>query len=369
MTLALVGQKVQVHLKDGVVYEGILHTMKCDTAKDFDVVLLMAEKIKEGPNATLSEMVERPEPKVLLRADQVVQVTAKAVKTDAASVGVLSAGAKEHEDAGGFGTDSSISRGKATGYGRQLEKWTPSEEDMSISGNGDQGGQGGGGPQTAGVSFAYKGDGAKDWDQFAAFERMTGARTTYTEEQYTTQLNKNDPRMKALEAQAERIAREIEGQTSSNVHVAEERGHYIDDSGMDEEDKYSGVIRGGTSKPPQVKQQEPKQQQQQKPPAAPTPASTTTSKLKAPAAEKGLNVNAKEFVPGRRSAGASAGAAAGAVAQGAGPSGFVSPMYRPQMMGSYMPQMMQGNQYQMYAAGQFYYQQQQQQQQQNQYNQ
>ena len=198
---------------------------------------------------------------------------------------------------------------------------------------------------------------------------MTGARTTYTEEQYTTQLNKNDPRMKALEAQAERIAREIEGQTSSNVHVAEERGHYIDDSGMDEEDKYSGVIRGGTSKPPQVKQQEPKQQQQQKPPAAPTPASTTTSKLKAPAAEKGLNVNAKEFVPGRRSAGASAGAAAGAVTQGAGPSGFVSPMYRPQMMGSYMPQMMQGNQYQMYAAGQFYYQQQQQQQQQNQYNQ
>ncbi len=42
---------------------------------------------------------------------------------------------------------------------------------------------------------------------------------------------------------ANRLAAEIEGQSSDNVHVREERGQHVDDSGMDEEDRFSGVVR------------------------------------------------------------------------------------------------------------------------------
>ena len=47
---------------------------------------------------------------------------------------------------------------------------------------------------------------------------------------------------KAQLLKAERIAKEIEGTSSHNIHIREERGFKID-SGIDEEDLYSGVIR------------------------------------------------------------------------------------------------------------------------------
>ena len=49
------------------------------------------------------------------------------------------------------------------------------------------------------------------------------------------------------EAQAARIAREIEGSAPTNAHVAEERRKDAEknDGGMDEEEKYSGVQRDG----------------------------------------------------------------------------------------------------------------------------
>merc|ERR1719421_176487 len=81
------------------------------------------------------------------------------------------------------------------------------------------------------------------WDQFSTFETMTGKTTSYTDEAYTTKLDMNDPQVRAKMAEAKRIAREIEGQGTSNMHMAEERGLKVDDSGMDEEDKYSGVLQ------------------------------------------------------------------------------------------------------------------------------
>ncbi len=44
-------------------------------------------------------------------------------------------------------------------------------------------------------------------------------------------------------ARAQRIAASIEGAATDNVHIREERGLEIDDSGMDEEDRFSGVAR------------------------------------------------------------------------------------------------------------------------------
>ena len=350
----LVGHKVRVQVKDGLTYEGILHTIGTTSSKDYDVVLLMAETVrdesKDGDADADNEIVQRPQAKLVVHSNDVIQITAKSVRTDAASVGPVNQAVGSETDAGGFGTDASISRGKATGYGRQLERWTapPESEGAIETAAGGAGhpppsvsGAGGGLPPVT-VAAGAASDG-KDWDQFAAFERMTGAKSTYTEEQYTTALNKNDPRMKALEAQAERIAREIEGQTSTNSHVAEERGHYIDDSGMDEEDKYSGVLRAPVKAQPAARDKSTKAKDQDKKTAGAQAASADaklanpkSSGLNLNAKPFSFNANAKEFVPGARKP----AAAAVSSAAGRGPGGFVGAG----MMGTYVPQTMPGMQ-------------------------
>ncbi|QDZ21290.1 LsmAD domain-containing protein [Chloropicon primus] len=336
----LVGYKVQVQVKGGRTYEGILHSFGTPNPKDYDVVLSMAEIVKDDSKdaeASKDEIVEKPLQKLVIHSPDVIQITAKAVKTDAASVGpAKQAGLAGHEDAGGFGTDSSISRGKATGYGRQLERWTPTAEDeesmsMSQPAAAAAGGGGGGAPGPGSFhQISGPGAGGKDWDQFAAFERMTGAKTTYSEEQYTTALNKSDPRMKAIEARAERIAREIEGQSSSNTHVAEERGHYIDDSGMDEEDKYSGVLRGAPAAAPQQGERKDtgKKDEGKASADATAAAKPKSSGLNPNAKPFSFNPNAKAFKPaGASTAAARApfqGGAGDGVAYGAAP--MVMPM-------------------------------------------
>ena len=51
------------------------------------------------------------------------------------------------------------------------------------------------------------------------------------------------PSVRSQIEKANRIAAEIENQVSDNVHIREERGQVVDDSGMDEEDRFSGVVR------------------------------------------------------------------------------------------------------------------------------
>jgi len=81
-------------------------------------------------------------------------------------------------------------------------------------------------------------DSGKPWDQFEVNERLYGLQTNYDESFYTTTIDKSHPEFKEREAKAERLAREIEGSSSMNAHVAEERGQKsADDSGLDEEAK------------------------------------------------------------------------------------------------------------------------------------
>lgn len=81
-------------------------------------------------------------------------------------------------------------------------------------------------------------DGGQSWDQFEVNSRLYGVQSDYDESFYTTTIDKTNPRYKQLEAEAERIAREIEGSSVMNAHVAEERGlKPVDDSGLDEEMK------------------------------------------------------------------------------------------------------------------------------------
>ena len=60
----------------------------------------------------------------------------------------------------------------------------------------------------------------RKWNQFEANETLFGVKTTFNEELYTTKLERG-PQMRELEREATRIAREIEGEDTKDLHLAE----------------------------------------------------------------------------------------------------------------------------------------------------
>ncbi|GEQ68480.1 hypothetical protein JCM33374_g2148 [Metschnikowia sp. JCM 33374] len=123
-----------------------------------------------------------------------------------------------------FKTDRDISAG-FNFKERELQRWVPDEDTPELTLEGDTGGA---------------------WDQFKVNEERFGVESSYDEHLYTTKINTEAKDYKDRLLRAERLAKEIEGSTSSDQHVLEERGVAVDDSGLDEEDKYSGVIQDNT---------------------------------------------------------------------------------------------------------------------------
>ena len=80
-----------------------------------------------------------------------------------------------------------------------------------------------------------------NWNQFEANDRLFNVKNTYDENIYTQRLDKSKISKSDI-LKAERIAKEIEGTMTHNSHLQEERGQKIEDD-MDEEDRYSGVLR------------------------------------------------------------------------------------------------------------------------------
>lgn len=141
-----------------------------------------------------------------------------------------------------FKTDTAIS-GNQKIRERELHMWAPSEEDSKLL------------DSTAlllddidnnTMGSSRKNIGLESWDQFEVNEKVFGVKSSYDENLYTTRINKDAPDYQERLKEADRIAKEIESSGyNGNVHLAEERGLAIDDSGLDEEDKYSGVDRRG----------------------------------------------------------------------------------------------------------------------------
>ena len=97
---------------------------------------------------------------------------------------------------------------------RELQPWQPDEDvDMSLESTSNG-----------------------TWDQFKANEERFGVKSTYDENLYTTTINKSNPLYKMREAEAARLAREIEASGSDNAHMREERG-LEDQETLGEEDK------------------------------------------------------------------------------------------------------------------------------------
>lgn len=122
-----------------------------------------------------------------------------------------------------FKTDSDISNTKFKE--RELEKWVPETDDLP-------------------VNMSLEEDNTSNWDQFKANEDKFGVGSTYDEHLYTTRINTDTPDYEIRLKKADQLAKEIENQETSDPHMLEERGK-IDDSGVDEETKYSGVDRRG----------------------------------------------------------------------------------------------------------------------------
>ncbi|CEH15637.1 Protein interacting with poly(A)-binding protein [Ceraceosorus bombacis] len=76
-----------------------------------------------------------------------------------------------------------------------------------------------------------------EWDQFKANEARFGLKSDYAEDLYTTRLDRSGKDFAQREREADRLAREIMGQASTNAHIAEERGQH-ENANITEEDRY-----------------------------------------------------------------------------------------------------------------------------------
>lgn len=120
----------------------------------------------------------------------------------------------------GFRTDADISSGFRTRE-RELQKWVPEDDTLALS---------------------LEDDSSASWDQFKVNEQKFGVGSTYDEHLYTTRIDTLAHDYAQRLERADKLAKEIEGNTATtDRHILEERGVAVDDAGLDEEDKYSGV--------------------------------------------------------------------------------------------------------------------------------
>ncbi|KAJ7603781.1 hypothetical protein DFH06DRAFT_1256087 [Mycena polygramma] len=138
-----------------------------------------------------------------------------------------------------FRTDTDISQKKPAPRERELQAWQPSS-DAAL--NAPLGGS-----STGGDDETFGAGANRQWDQFNVNEKLFGVKTSFDEDAYTTKLDRSAPDFKERERKAQRIANEIIGAGTNNPHIAEERNQNVDDSGVNEEDKYGAVVRGNNA--------------------------------------------------------------------------------------------------------------------------
>jgi PAB1-binding protein PBP1 len=210
-------------LRDGNKYSGIFSACNLDSA-DPKYTLKMVRKINLDDSQTngASDAQEAyvgngPDFVKTFAAKDVIDLAAQDVRFDQAQRRPAQNGASR------FKTDTDISSGFAARE-RALQPWEAPAE----------------GPNDATFGLDSSKDG--QWDQFAANEKLFGVKTNFDESYYTTTIDRSHPQYKEREAKAERLAREIEGASSSNPHVAEERNQKAADETVDDEEaKYAAL--------------------------------------------------------------------------------------------------------------------------------
>lgn len=226
LTTCLIGHHVEVQVTNGSVFSGIFHASNADG--DFGIVLKMARVTKDvssrGQRAASDSGSKAPSKTLIIPAHALVQVVAKDVPITSNGLSNELQGGKQRE----IMLDSYISQSRHVELGKELQPWMPDEDDLQC-------------PELENI---FDSPWTGSWDQFKVNETLFGVKSTFNEELYTTKLERG-PQMRKLEEEALRIAREIEGEETHDLHLAEERGicpHGNLD--VDEETKYSSVSRG-----------------------------------------------------------------------------------------------------------------------------
>ncbi|KAK6128041.1 hypothetical protein DH2020_038205 [Rehmannia glutinosa] len=224
LTTCLIGQQVEVQVLDGSVFSGIFHATN---AEDFGIVLKMAHVIKDGSRGqkNVSDFASKPPARTfIIPSKDLVQVIAKGVPVTRDGLTNELQNEKQQE----LMTDSCISQSRHVELGRELEPWVPDEND----------------PGCPELENIFDSPWNRGWDQFEANATLFGVKSTFNEELYTTKLERG-PQTRELEREATRLAREIEGEETRDLHLAEERGIQLDENlEIDEETRFSSVYRG-----------------------------------------------------------------------------------------------------------------------------
>ncbi|DAZ98026.1 TPA: hypothetical protein N0F65_004516 [Lagenidium giganteum] len=208
----LVGKAVDVHLVDGSSYVGILDCIEPDT---FSVVLKNTQRKGQSSEPFQSGST------VIIKRLQISHMSADGL------INYSEAGPGTGPGAAGFRTDTEISgRGAEHLFDRELQaasSWLDPALDTGELEDPRSGSKG-------------------NWNQFEVNEKLFGVVSTFDENLYTTKLDRGKISSQQSR-EAERLAKEIERQTSSNFHLQEERGHAVAHDGIDEEARYSSVDR------------------------------------------------------------------------------------------------------------------------------
>ncbi|CAM8954331.1 hypothetical protein QQ045_016023 [Rhodiola kirilowii] len=218
-----IGQYVDVQVKNGSIYTGIFHST--NSGKDFGVILKMAQLSKDvfGQKSVSETVSKSPIKTLIIPENELVQVIAKDVLVTSDRVSSDICDAKEKD----ILIDSYISQSRPGETERELERWVPDDSD----------------PMCSNLDNVFDAPWNRGWDQFQANEALFGVKSTFDEELYTTKLERG-PQTRELEREALRLAREIEGEETRDLHMAEERGVLLDGQfDIDEESKYSSVLR------------------------------------------------------------------------------------------------------------------------------
>lgn len=197
-------------MESGVVYTGVLHT-----ATPFGALENPAERFKYVLKAATSSDTTQPTT-VVVDMDQVVQLQSKVSTSAAAGRGLF---CLDGDIAGRPTTTSHTSNSPLV---QADAAWTAPQTTTSNNNN---------------MRLGQSIDG---WDQFQANEKLFNVKGGFDESVYTTVLDTSQVSV-SDQHRAARLAREIQSAEHDNPHIAEERNQTVA-TGLDEEDRYSGVL-------------------------------------------------------------------------------------------------------------------------------
>jgi hypothetical protein len=262
LILLAVGQPVTATLLDGTKLEGILHAATPfavpDEAHRYKFVFHQVNVLEKGTNYHF----ERQSTAILDMA-HVVNVVIQNMRLDSPTADKINAAAAGAAPSNSFRTDTEISAAAGAGKAKGLEAagsaWTggsaagtslaplasggPPRNSRAEALMGNNNKSGGGSNNGVAAAGPLEGN-IGGWDQFEANKTLFNVDATYDESLYTTSLDKSKMDAQQLR-KAEKIAKEIVSQTTTNIHLAEERGLKLE-TDYDEEDLYSGVIKSDT---------------------------------------------------------------------------------------------------------------------------